>query len=185
MGAEFSSEHGFLIASAPGGLSGAQIWLDFPSVGATENILMAAALAKGRTVIDNAAREPEIVDLCQMLLAMGGRDRRRRVVHAEYRRCRGTRPVTHATVPDRIVAGTWAAMAAITGGDITIDYARIEHLEIAMGQTRHGRCACGGDGCRLPGQHAGSPLLSGHRHPSLPRFPDRSAASVHRAQLGR
>lgn len=132
MGAEFSSEHGFLIASAPGGLTGAQIWLDFPSVGATENILMAAALAKGRTVIDNAAREPEIVDLCQMLLAMGAEIEGVGSSTLSIEGVEELRPVTHATVPDRIVAGTWAAMAAITGGDITIDYARIEHLEIAM-----------------------------------------------------
>src|SRR6266545_2209763 len=67
MGAEISGEHGFVIASAPGGLHGTKIWLDFPSAGATENLLMAAVLASGVTEIDNAAREPEIVDICQML----------------------------------------------------------------------------------------------------------------------
>src|SRR5215468_2734972 len=71
MGADISGEHGFVIASAPGGLHGATIWLDFPSVGATENLLMAAVLANGRTEIDNAAREPEIVDICRMLTDMG------------------------------------------------------------------------------------------------------------------
>ena len=73
MGAEITGEHGFVIASAPNGLRGATIWLDFPSVGATENLLMAAVLAKGATEIDNAAREPEIVDLCAMLTEMGAR----------------------------------------------------------------------------------------------------------------
>ena len=72
LGATFDNAHGYLIAEAPQ-LAGAQIWLDFPSVGATENIMMAAVLAKGTTVIDNAAREPEIVDLCEMLQAMGAR----------------------------------------------------------------------------------------------------------------
>ena len=72
LGATVVSEHGYLIARAPQ-LSGASVWLDFPSVGATENLLMAAALAKGTTVIDNAAREPEIVDLCAMLTQMGAR----------------------------------------------------------------------------------------------------------------
>src|SRR3954454_23635491 len=72
LGATFANAHGYLIAEAPK-LSGAQIWLDFPSVGATENILMAAVLAEGTTTIDNAAREPEIVDLCEMLVAMGAR----------------------------------------------------------------------------------------------------------------
>ncbi len=71
LGATVQSEHGYLIARAPHGLHGAQIWLDFPSVGATENLLMAAVLAEGTTVIDNAAREPEIVDICRMLDAMG------------------------------------------------------------------------------------------------------------------
>src|SRR4051812_27471700 len=70
LGASYDNAHGYLIAKAPK-LAGAQIWLDFPSVGATENILMAAVLAEGSTVIDNAAREPEIVDLCEMLAAMG------------------------------------------------------------------------------------------------------------------
>ena len=74
MGATVENEHGFLVATAPpGGLLGASVWLDFPSVGATENLLTAAVLAKGRTVIDNAAREPEIVDICPMLVAMGAR----------------------------------------------------------------------------------------------------------------
>src|SRR2546421_43588 len=73
MGAEISGEHGYVIASAPRGLHGATIWLDFPSVGATENLLMAAVLAHGVTEIDNAAREPEIVDLCDMLTEMGAR----------------------------------------------------------------------------------------------------------------
>src|SRR5262245_52957891 len=71
MGAEISAEHGFIIATALDGLKGATIWLDFPSVGATENLLMAAVLAKGVTEIDNAAREPEIVDICAMLTGMG------------------------------------------------------------------------------------------------------------------
>jgi UDP-N-acetylglucosamine 1-carboxyvinyltransferase len=72
LGATFDNEHGFLVAKAAS-LHGGQIWLDFPSVGATENILMAAVLAEGITVIDNAAREPEIVDICQMLQAMGAK----------------------------------------------------------------------------------------------------------------
>src|ERR687889_1537373 len=72
LGATIMSEHGFLVATAPR-LSGTTIWLDLPAVGATENLVMAAVLAKGTTVIDNVAREPEIVDLCQMLGAMGAR----------------------------------------------------------------------------------------------------------------
>ena len=73
LGATVESQHGFLVAKAPHGLRGATVWLDFPSVGATENLLMAAVLARGTTVLDNAAREPEIVDLCLMLEQMGAK----------------------------------------------------------------------------------------------------------------
>lgn len=132
MGAEFGSEHGFLIAHAEGGLHGAQIWLDFPSVGATENLVMAAVLAKGTSVIDNAAREPEIVDLCQMLVKMGAVIEGIGSATLTIEGVESLQPVTHDTVADRIVAGTWATMAAITRGDITIDYATTSHLEIAL-----------------------------------------------------
>jgi UDP-N-acetylglucosamine 1-carboxyvinyltransferase len=132
MGARFTNQHGFLVASAPDGLRGAQIWLDFPSVGATENLVMAAVLAKGTTIIDNVAREPEIVDLCEMLVEMGALIEG---IGGSTLRIDGVdhlAPVAHATVSDRIVAGTWAATAAITQGDITIDYAEARHLEIAL-----------------------------------------------------
>lgn len=132
MGVEFSSQHGFLLAEAPVGLSGAQIWLDFPSVGATENLMMAAVLAKGTTVIDNAAREPEIVDLANMLVSMGAQIDGIGGSMLTIDGVSSLHPTHHDTVPDRIVAGTWAAMAAMTGGDITIDYANTAHLEIAL-----------------------------------------------------
>ncbi|GII20805.1 UDP-N-acetylglucosamine 1-carboxyvinyltransferase [Planosporangium mesophilum] len=131
MGAEVTSEHGFVIASAPR-LHGATIWLDFPSVGATENLLMAAVLAKGTTEIDNAAREPEIVDICDMLIAMGakidGAGTSQLVVEGVDR----LEPVTHRTVGDRIVAGTWAFAAAMTRGDVNVVGAEPSHLEIAL-----------------------------------------------------
>jgi UDP-N-acetylglucosamine 1-carboxyvinyltransferase len=131
MGAEVTSEHGFVIASAPR-LHGATIWLDFPSVGATENLLMAAVLAKGTTEIDNAAREPEIVDICAMLTAMGakieGAGTSQLIVEGVDR----LSPVTHRTVGDRIVAGTWAFGAAMTRGDVTVVGAEPTHLEIAL-----------------------------------------------------
>ena len=88
MGAEITGEHGFVIASAPDGLRGATIWLDFPSVGATENLLMAAVLAKGVTEIDNAAREPEIVDICAHAHRHGRAHLRRR--HLQARRSRAS-----------------------------------------------------------------------------------------------
>ena len=131
LGAEVTSEHGFLIAKAAQ-LHGAKIWLDFPSVGATENLLMAAVLAKGTTVIDNAAREPEIVDICQMLVAMGAKIEGIGSSTLEIDGVEFLQPVTHRTVPDRIVAGTWAVAAVMTQGDITIDQGDPGHLEIAL-----------------------------------------------------
>ncbi len=132
MGADISGEHGFVIASAPGGLHGATIWLDFPSVGATENLLMAAVLAKGITEIDNAAREPEIVDICEMLTAMGARINGAGTSTLQIEGVDELRPVRHTTVGDRIVGGTWAFAAAMTRGDVTVHGVRPEFLEIAL-----------------------------------------------------
>lgn len=132
LGAEIDSEHGFLIARAPGGLTGASVWLDFPSVGATENVLMAAVLAEGTTVIDNAAREPEIVDLCRFLQGMGAQIGGAGTSTLEVEGVDSLRPAEHTTVADRIVAGTFAFGAAITGGDVRVSGASAGHLEIAL-----------------------------------------------------
>jgi UDP-N-acetylglucosamine 1-carboxyvinyltransferase len=132
MGAEIAGEHGFVIASAPHGLRGAKIWLDFPSVGATENLLMAAVLARGVTEIDNAAREPEIVDICGMLTAMGARIDGAGTSTLEVEGVDGLKPVPHTTVGDRIVGGTWAFGAAMTRGDVTVRGVRPEFLDIAL-----------------------------------------------------
>ncbi|MDP3711978.1 MAG: UDP-N-acetylglucosamine 1-carboxyvinyltransferase [Mycobacteriales bacterium] len=131
LGATVESEHGYLIARAPR-LTGAQVWLDFPSVGATENLLMAAALAKGTTVIDNAAREPEIVDLCQLLVQMGAQVGGIGTSTLVVDGVESLSPATHETVPDRIVAGTWAMAAVMTRGDVHVRGARPEHLEMAL-----------------------------------------------------
>ncbi|HEV2089134.1 MAG TPA: UDP-N-acetylglucosamine 1-carboxyvinyltransferase, partial [Cryptosporangiaceae bacterium] len=131
MGAEITNEHGFVIARADR-LHGAPIWLDFPSVGATENLLMAAVLAKGTTVIDNAAREPDIVDICNMLTAMGARVAGAGTSSLQIEGVDELRPVEHRVIPDRIVSGTWAFAAAITRGDVTVRGAEAAHLEIAL-----------------------------------------------------
>ncbi len=132
MGAEITGEHGFIVAEAPSGLSGAKIWLDFPSVGATENLLMAAVLAKGVTEIDNAAREPEIVDICAMLIGMGARITGAGSSKIEIEGVPELRPVIHRTIGDRIVGGTWAFAAAMTRGDITVRGVEPGFLEIAL-----------------------------------------------------
>ena len=132
MGATVAIEHGFVVADAEGGLRGATIWLDFPSVGATENLLMAAVLAKGTTLIDNAAREPEIVDICHLLTQMGAQIGGVGTSTLEVTGVDRLAPVTHATVPDRIVSGTWAVAAVMTRGDILVRNGRAEHLEIVL-----------------------------------------------------
>jgi UDP-N-acetylglucosamine 1-carboxyvinyltransferase len=132
LGATVRSEHGFLIATREDRLQGATIWLDFPSVGATENLLMAGVLAKGTTVIDNAAREPEIVDICRMLQAMGARIDGVGSSTLVIEGVDELHPVDHVTVPDRLVAGTWAVGAVMTLGDVTVRNARADHLEIAL-----------------------------------------------------
>jgi UDP-N-acetylglucosamine 1-carboxyvinyltransferase len=136
MGAEVRVEHGYVVAEAPS-LQGASIWLDFPSVGATENILTAATLAKGTTVIDNAAREPEIVDLCRMLVAMGADIEGIGTSTIAVTGVDGLHPTSHDAVPDRIVAGTWAMAAVATGGDITVVGANPGHLRIALDKLAH------------------------------------------------
>jgi UDP-N-acetylglucosamine 1-carboxyvinyltransferase len=131
MGATINSEHGYVIATADS-LGGATIWLDFPSVGATENLLMAAVLAPGVTEIDNAAREPEIVDICEMLTAMGAKISGAGTSQLLVEGVDVLRPVEHRTVGDRIVAGTWAFAAAMTRGDVTVRGVPGAHLEIAL-----------------------------------------------------
>jgi UDP-N-acetylglucosamine 1-carboxyvinyltransferase len=132
MGADLSSEHGFVVAAAPRGLHGAAIWLDFPSVGATENLLTAAVLASGVTAIDNAAREPEIVDLCAMLTGMGARISGAGSSRLEIEGVAELAPVEHRCVGDRIVAGTWAFGAAMTRGDVTVTGVDPRFIEIAL-----------------------------------------------------
>ncbi len=120
MGASAHLDHGYFIAEAPDGLTGAEIHLPFPSVGATENLLMAATLADGTTIIDNAAKEPEIIDICLMLQAMGAQISGIGTKTLTIEGVDRLHPVKHRVVGDRIVAGSWAFAAAITGGDITV-----------------------------------------------------------------
>ena len=132
LGAKVHVEHGYIVTEAPNGLTGAKIELDFPSVGATENIMMAAVLAKGTTIIDNAAREPDIVDIGNYLIQMGAKISGLGSTEITIEGVTKLNPATHATLPDRIIAGTWAFAAAITQGDITIKGACADHLEIPL-----------------------------------------------------
>jgi len=131
MGAEVSIEHGFLVATSQG-LRGAPMTLDYPSVGATENLMMAAVAAKGTTVIDNAAREPEIQDIATFLTAMGARISGAGTSTIEVDGVESFEPVEHSVIADRIEAGTWAVAACATKGDVTIEGARADHMELLL-----------------------------------------------------
>ena len=129
LGAKISIGHGYIEAVAPEGLKGAQIYLDFPSVGATENILMAASMAQGQTIIENPAQEPEIVDLANYLNIMGAKIRGAgtNVIKVEGSKKLIARDYT--IIPDRIEAGTYMIAAAMTKGDVYIANAISEHLK--------------------------------------------------------
>jgi UDP-N-acetylglucosamine 1-carboxyvinyltransferase len=131
LGARSEIEHGCVVAQADV-LEGARIRLDFPSVGATENILMAAVLAEGETVIDNAAREPDIVDLCTMLNQMGAHVHGAGTSTLTIRGVTRLTPTTHRVIGDRIVAATWGIAAAMTTGDIRVSGVDPKHLLLVL-----------------------------------------------------
>jgi UDP-N-acetylglucosamine 1-carboxyvinyltransferase len=128
LGATIRLDGGYINATAPRGLKGATIVLAMPSVGATENLVMAAALADGRTVLANAAQEPEITDLCDCLVAMGARIEGIGTDKLTIDGVPRLHGATHAIIPDRIETGTYACAAAITGGSVRLRGGRIEHL---------------------------------------------------------
>jgi UDP-N-acetylglucosamine 1-carboxyvinyltransferase len=132
LGATVHVNHGYLIAEASGGLHGGDIRLGFPSVGATENILMAAVLAKGKTTVTNAAREPEIVDIAAFLSEMGARIEGAGTSVIQVEGVSALTAVSHKVVPDRIAAGTWAFAVATTGGDVEVVGAEPAHLSTAL-----------------------------------------------------
>ncbi|MDN5797973.1 MAG: UDP-N-acetylglucosamine 1-carboxyvinyltransferase [Intrasporangium sp.] len=140
LGASVHVSHGYLIATAPQGLTGTGIRLEFPSVGATENILTAAVLARGRTVIDNAAREPEIADLADLLVAMGAQVSGAGTSCIVVEGVEGLMPATHAVIPDRIAAGSWAFAATTTRGDLEVVGGVVEHLRAPLAALEQAGC---------------------------------------------
>jgi UDP-N-acetylglucosamine 1-carboxyvinyltransferase len=131
LGAVFSLSHGTIDARAEQ-LIGARVLLEFPSVGATENLLMASVRAKGSTVIDNAAREPEIADLAAFLNRMGARVVGAGTSTIEVEGVDELRPVDHEVVPDRLEAATYLAAVGIAGGEITVEGARADHMDMLL-----------------------------------------------------
>ncbi|MBQ6452950.1 MAG: UDP-N-acetylglucosamine 1-carboxyvinyltransferase [Coriobacteriales bacterium] len=140
LGVQFETSHGFIHASTPNGLHGADFMLEFPSVGATENLMMAGIAAKGETIIDNAAREPEIVDLANMLNAMGAcvEGAGSPTIHIEGRN--DFHPCVHRTVGDRIEAGTFLVAGALCGDGVTVLGADPKHLNLPIRKLRQMGC---------------------------------------------
>ncbi|HHW47936.1 MAG TPA: UDP-N-acetylglucosamine 1-carboxyvinyltransferase [Clostridiaceae bacterium] len=136
MGAEITQGHGYIEARVNGRLKGNKIYLDFPSVGATENLMMAAVLAEGQTIIENAATEPEIVDLATFLNAMGADIKGTGTDTIKINGVSSLKGPRHAIIPDRIEAGTFMVAAAITGGDVVIDNVVPDHLKPVSAKLR-------------------------------------------------
>lgn len=140
MGASFTLEHGVLVGSVDGRLKGTEVELPFPSVGATENVLLAASLAEGDTTIVNAAREPEIVDIAAMLTAMGAQISGAGTAIIHITGVNELRPTEHRVVADRLEAGTYAVAAAISGGDITVTGCSPEDLRMELRKLEDSGC---------------------------------------------
>ncbi|MEE2767851.1 MAG: UDP-N-acetylglucosamine 1-carboxyvinyltransferase [Actinomycetota bacterium] len=131
MGASFTTRHGYIEGRVEQ-LLGTRVLLEFPSVGATENLLMAAVMAKGTTVIDNAAREPEIADLADFLNAMGASVHEAGTSTITIHGVEDLHPADHTVIPDRIEAATYLVGLGLTGGEATISGARADHMEMLI-----------------------------------------------------
>ena len=136
LGAKIVNGHGFVEASTPNGLIGTKIYLDFPSVGATENLMMAASMAKGKTILENPAQEPEIVDLANYLNVMGARVRGAGTNQIHIDGVPELKGAPHTVIPDRIEAGTYIIAAAMAGGDVRIDNVLVEHQKPLIAKIR-------------------------------------------------
>ncbi|MBC7394286.1 MULTISPECIES: UDP-N-acetylglucosamine 1-carboxyvinyltransferase [unclassified Variovorax] len=143
MGAEIVVEHGYMIARLPEGrtrLRGASILTDMVTVTGTENFLMAAALAEGETLLENAAQEPEIVDLAEMLIKMGAKIEGHGTSHIRVQGVAKLHGCEHAVVADRIEAGTFLCAVAATGGNVLLRHARAEHMDAVIDKLREAGC---------------------------------------------
>jgi len=139
LGAHIEMDHGFIEAKADK-LIGTKLYLDFPSVGATENIMMAAVCAEGTTIIENVAEEPEIVDLANFLNEMGANVKGAGTNTIKIKGVEALKGATHTVIPDRIEAGTYMVAAAITKGDVLVDNVLIDHLKPTIAKLREIGC---------------------------------------------
>lgn len=174
MGAEIDVEHGYIVATVPGGvLHGARISTDMVTVTGTENLMMAACLAEGETVLENAAQEPEVVDLAEMLISMGARIEG----HGSSRICiegvPALRGCEHSVVADRIEAGTFLCAVAATGGEAVLRHARADHLEAVTDKLQAAGAVITHDGNGITVQSPGAAQLQAQsfRTMEYPGFP--------------
>ncbi len=160
MGASFRLSHGMLEAEALNGLTGAEIELSFPSVGATENLMLAGVVAKGETSISNAAREPEVVDLAQQLNAMGASVEGAGTPIVHITGASDLTPAEHTVIPDRLEAGTYAIAGAITGGDVTVTGCSPSLLRMELSKLEDAGCQVrrGEDWLRVEGPERPQPI---------------------------
>jgi UDP-N-acetylglucosamine 1-carboxyvinyltransferase len=170
MGADIRVEHGYIIAKAPR-LKGARITTDMVTVTGTENLLMAATLAEGITVLENAAQEPEIPDLAEMLIKMGAKIEGHGTSKIRIEGVERLRGVEHHIVPDRIEAGTFLCAVAAAGGDVTLRNARADHLDAVIDKLREAGAIieAGPDWIRVKGN--GRPKAVSFRTSEYPAFP--------------
>lgn len=173
MGAQITVEHGYILAKAPNGLLGARITTDMVTVTGTENLLMAATLAEGETVLENAAQEPEVTDLAELLIAMGARIEGQGTSRIRVQGMpRLQAPKTpHRIVPDRIEAGTFLCAAAAAGGEVLLRQARADHLDTVIDKLREAgvHIEAGADWIRV--RSDGRLKAVGFRTSEYPAFP--------------
>jgi len=170
LGAEVTVEHGYIVARAER-LKGARITTDMVTVTGTENLLMAATLAEGQTVLENAAQEPEIADLAEMLIAMGARIVGHGTSRIHIEGVRELHGVAHRIIPDRIEAGTFLCAVVAAGGDAVLRHARADHLEAVIEKLREAGATVqsGDDWIRVHAQ--GRPHAVSFRTSEYPAFP--------------
>ena len=176
MGADIVVEHGYMIASLPAGrtrLKGARITTDMVTVTGTENFLMAAALAEGETVLENAAQEPEIADLAEMLIAMGAKIEGHGTSHIRIQGVERLHGCQHAVVADRIEAGTFLCAVAAAGGDVLLRHARPDHLDAVVEKLREAGVQIDAvdGGMRVRSSGAATLKAQGFRTTEYPGFP--------------
>jgi UDP-N-acetylglucosamine 1-carboxyvinyltransferase len=176
MGAEITVEHGYMVAKLPAGrtrLKGARIATDMVTVTGTENFLMAAALAEGETILENAAQEPEIPDLAEMLIKMGAYIEGHGTSRIRIQGVQALHGCTHQVVADRIETGTFLCAVAATGGDVLLHHGRMDHLEAVVEKLRDAgvTVSAAADGIRV--QSPGAPHLKAQsfRTTEYPGFP--------------